>query len=190
MRLRRVGGGPGPGVPQVLLRGALTPDERERQDDHRRHPRRPVFPRRRPGAQDGRWKAHPLEERCGDMRALVRRFERWVKAHQLGLQVSGLALLLALVYLAPDIFIFIHPGRAGVLWRRFGGGTDLTNVYLEGLQVKSPFNVMYIYDVRIQRADAAIEVLSKDGLKIEIEATVRYHPVIRRLGRLHQRVGP
>ena len=107
------------------------------------------------------------------MRGLAERLQRWIKAHQLGLQVAVLALLFAIVYLAPDIFIFIHPGQAGVLWRRFGGGTDLRNVYLEGLQIKSPFNVMYIYNVRIQRADAAIEVLSKDGLKIAVEATVR-----------------
>jgi regulator of protease activity HflC (stomatin/prohibitin superfamily) len=124
------------------------------------------------------------------MRALADRLERWIKAHQLGLQLAVLVLLFAIAYLAQDIFIFIHPGRAGVLWRRFGGGTDLRNVYLEGLQIKSPLNEMYVYDVRIQRADATIDVLSKDGLKIEVEATVRYHPVIRQLGRLHQRVGP
>src|SRR5436305_10363718 len=124
------------------------------------------------------------------MRALADRFQHWVKEHQLGLEITVLVVLFLLVYLAPSIFVFLHPGEAGVLWRRFGGGTDLKNVYLEGLQIKSPFNVLYVYNVRIQRADAQVEVLSKDGLKIVVDTTVRYHLVRRRLGLLHQRVGP
>lgn len=34
-----------------------------------------------------------------------------------------LILLSVLVYLAPNIFITLGPGEAGVLWKRFGGGT-------------------------------------------------------------------
>jgi regulator of protease activity HflC (stomatin/prohibitin superfamily) len=126
----------------------------------------------------------------GTWRYGIYRLKLWLHRHRLGLQITVLALLFLIVYFSAGIFVFIHSGQAGVLWSRFGGGTDVRTVYLEGVQIKSPWNIMYLYNVRIQRADLDFDVLSRDGLRIGIGATVRYHPVLHRLGMLHQRVGP
>ncbi len=102
-------------------------------------------------------------------------------------------LLLCLVlcaYLFNRIFINIYPGEAGVLWQRFHGGTDMNYVYNEGLHVLPPWNKMYIYNTRIQQQPYKFEALSKDGLPISFEVTVRYLPDREHLPQLHVTVGP
>lgn len=53
-----------------------------------------------------------------------RRLRLWAARHAPALQLAGLILLALFVFLAPSIFITIGSGEAGVLWRRFGGGTE------------------------------------------------------------------
>jgi regulator of protease activity HflC (stomatin/prohibitin superfamily) len=114
----------------------------------------------------------------------------FLKTHQLGIVIGTLVVLFTIAYLAPDLFVFIHSGQAGVVWRRFGGGTDVDHVYGEGIKIKLPWDIFYVYDVRLQRADVDLAVLSRDGLRIDIATSVRYHPVLPWLGRLHKRAGP
>ncbi len=102
-------------------------------------------------------------------------------------------LLLSLVlcaYLFNSIFINIYPGEAGVLWKRFHGGTDMEYVYDEGLHVIPPWNKMYIYDTRIQHRPFQFKALSKDGLPITFEVSVRFFPDREHLPQLHKLVGP
>lgn len=49
--------------------------------------------------------------------------KKWIELHKVKFVWAGLGMLLILVFLTPTIFIAIHPGESGVLWRRFGGGT-------------------------------------------------------------------
>lgn len=104
--------------------------------------------------------------------------------------VTLLVVLFVVVYLAPSIFISIHSGEAGVLYRRFLGGTLVDEVYGEGFHVIWPWDRMYVYNVRIQKAAREIEVLTRKGLKVRIDVAVRYHPEYELLGVLHQRLGP
>nr|WP_320012252.1 prohibitin family protein [uncultured Desulfobulbus sp.] len=93
-------------------------------------------------------------------------------------------------YFFNRIFINIYPGEAGVLWKRFHGGTDMDYVYNEGLHVIPPWNKMYIYDTRIHHTPFEFEALSKDGLPIDFEVSVRYLPDREYLPQLHTLVGP
>ncbi len=102
-------------------------------------------------------------------------------------------LLLALVicaYFFNLIFINIYSGEKGVYWKRFGGGTQMDYIYNEGLHVIPPWNKMYIYDTRVQHKPFSFEALSKDGLRIGFEVSVRYYPVRQFLPILHKTVGP
>ncbi|GAB6040748.1 prohibitin family protein [Endothiovibrio diazotrophicus] len=104
-----------------------------------------------------------------------------------------LSLLLAMfvfVYLAPDIIVNITPGQGGVIWRRFGGGTDVNKVYTEGIKLILPWDRMYIYDTRLQATERTYTAISKDGLEIQVKITFRYHPIFLSLGYLHKHVGP
>ncbi len=104
-----------------------------------------------------------------------------------------LFILLSLVlvaYFFNRIFINIYPGQAGVLWERLSGGTNLDYVYNEGLHIIPPWDKMYIYDLRIQHQPFEFQALSKDGLPITFEVSVRFFPDRGHLPLLHQTIGP
>jgi regulator of protease activity HflC (stomatin/prohibitin superfamily) len=88
------------------------------------------------------------------------------------------------------VFITIKSGEVGVLYRRFGQGTVVDTPYKEGLTLILPWNIMYIYDTRVQQHQHSMVALTKEGLKIELEISIRYYPEIEAVGVLHQRVGP
>ena len=105
------------------------------------------------------------------------------------LVVFWLTLTFVVALLWQNIFISIKPGEAGVLWQRFRGGTVIDTVFGEGFHVIFPWDRMAIYDVRIQSEDKEISVLTKNGLRVRIKLTIRYHPQYDMLGILHQQVG-
>lgn len=93
-------------------------------------------------------------------------------------------------WLFDSIFINVYPGNAGVLWRRFGGGTDLTKVYGGGLWIINPFNRFYIYETRLQQRETEFTALSSNGLTLNVRASVRFRPIVKDLAFLHEEVGP
>lgn len=102
----------------------------------------------------------------------------------------GLTVTLLFIYLIPNMFIMIQSGEAGVLYRRFFGGTVLERVYGEGIKIIWPFDIMYVYNIRIQETTREFDVLTKNGLKIKLLVSIRYHPVYNMLSVLHQQLGP
>jgi regulator of protease activity HflC (stomatin/prohibitin superfamily) len=104
-----------------------------------------------------------------------------------------LALLLAFFFVVVffnRMVIPIHSGELGVLWRRLGGGTQIDTVYREGMHIILPFNRMYIYNVRKQQLADSINVLTVDGLTVNVRYSVRYFLEKDTLPLLHQHVGP
>jgi prohibitin 2 len=78
-----------------------------------------------------------------------RSFKHWYWSRRRVILLSLLVMLAALVMLAPFVLITIPPGRLGVLWLRFYGGTVIGNALDEGLQVIFPWDRIYIYDGRL-----------------------------------------
>jgi regulator of protease activity HflC (stomatin/prohibitin superfamily) len=97
---------------------------------------------------------------------------------------------LVALLLTPFTFFAIRPGEVGVLYHLFGGGTETTFVYNEGIGVKWPWNTIYRYEVRTQARDETINGLAADGLSVAFEVTVLYHPIPSKAGLLHREVGP
>lgn len=120
---------------------------------------------------------------------LRRRMRANWRHHEIGITLTLLLLLLAVVYFSSNIFISIDAGHRGVLWSRFTG-TVTNRLYPEGLHVIAPWDVLAVYDVRYQTIDHSFQVLSKDGLSIGVEITARYRPSDKQLGNLHKQVGP
>ena len=106
------------------------------------------------------------------------------------LVLSFFLLAFAVVFFFDRIVISIHPGELGVLWRRLGGGTQIDTVYREGLHVILPINKMYTYNVRKQQFADTIDVLTVDGLTLQVKYSTRYYLDKDTLPLLHQRVGP
>jgi len=99
----------------------------------------------------------------------------------------GLIILLAL---SSSIFLTIKAGEKGVLFERFGGGVDKETAYGQGFHVIAPWNNMFIYDVRTNEGLEKMQVLSKNGLQINVELSYRYAPDADKVGYLHDEIGP
>lgn len=120
---------------------------------------------------------------------LPQRLRARIREHALPLFLVGLLLVFAFVVLFPRIVITVRPGHEGVMWKRLSG-TQIDTVYTEGTHLIWPWNVMYIYELRLNRVDAMVPVLSTDGLEIDIDVSIRYRPVSKSVPQLHKEVGP
>ena len=96
---------------------------------------------------------------------------------------------LLLLLLTSGAFVTIEPGQRGVLFKKFSGGLDKDNVYTQGFQIIAPWNTMYVYDVREQIKEENMNVLSSDGLNIDIDVSVRFRPTQDKIGFLHEEIG-
>lgn len=86
--------------------------------------------------------------------------------------------------------ITIDAGKAGVLYRTFGGGVVTDEQPLgEGFQLVAPWNKVIEYEVRQQELFEKMKVLSSNGLDILLEVTAWYQPQYEKLGTLHQEKG-
>ncbi len=103
---------------------------------------------------------------------------------------SSIIILIFVVYFHSLIFITIKAGEAGVLYRRFAGGTVTDRIYDEGFHFVLPWNTMAIYNTRVQEKSYSLSVLTDEGLKIKLSVSIRYYPERDAVGVLHQKVGP
>ncbi len=87
------------------------------------------------------------------------------------------------------IVITVHSGEAGVLYR-WVNGTEMDQIYGEGVHIIWPWNVMTVYSVRLETRERAFTMLTMGGLPIDLEIAVRYRPDLRMLPLLHVAVGP
>jgi prohibitin 2 len=111
--------------------------------------------------------------------------------------------LLAIVVLWPYTVITVPSGRVGVLWKRFNGidlycfcwvgrGTVLAPSELreEGLHVIWPWDKLFLYDLRLQSATQTYNAISKDGVSVTAQISVRYQLLHNSVGVLHKFIGP
>jgi len=103
--------------------------------------------------------------------------------------VVAFVILLVILMFSNATFLTIESGERGVLFKRFSGGLDKTNIYQPGFHVIAPWNSMYVYDVREQQLEEEMEVLSSNGLTIRVDVTVRVNPRYDKIGSLHEKFG-
>ena len=113
-----------------------------------------------------------------------------IRRNRVRLICGGFVITLIILFLWPSIVISIKPGELGVLYARFRGGTQLQHTYEEGIHLIQPWNIMYIYDVRVQEETQNIDVLTVDGLTINVQISLRFKIISDRLPALHQEIGP
>lgn len=99
------------------------------------------------------------------------------------------AILFLFVILSNTTFITIPPGKKGVIFKRFAGGINKDKIYEQGFHVVAPWNDLIVYDVRINEGFEKMEVLSKNGLSIQVELSYRYNPESDKIGYLHDEIG-
>ena len=103
--------------------------------------------------------------------------------------VMGIVGLIFVVLFGSSMFKTIDPGEKGILFHKFSGGLDKETIYGQGFHVIAPWNTLYIYDVKIHETFEKMEVLSNNGLSIQIDLSFRYMPVQEKIGYLHDEIG-
>src|ERR1700738_1103267 len=96
------------------------------------------------------------------------------------------------VILAPFVFVTVPTGNVGVLWKRFGGGTVLDPRYLkyEGMRITLPWNIVFLYDLRLQSVTETYNAISKNGINMSATINIRFRLKRDSVPQLHQLVGP
>lgn len=97
--------------------------------------------------------------------------------------------LIAILIFSNATFLTIDSGERGVLFKQFSGGLDTENIYQPGFHVIAPWNKMFRYEVREHQIAEEMEVLSSNGLNINVDVTIRFHPKYDKIGELHEEFG-
>jgi len=108
------------------------------------------------------------------------------------LVTTGVILFVGLIFvllLSNATFLTIEAGERGVLFKRFGGGLIKEKIYEPGFHIVAPWNTMFVYDVREKQLEEEMQVLSSNGLNINVDVTVRVNPMYLKIGDLHEKFG-
>ncbi len=101
----------------------------------------------------------------------------------------GVALFILASIAFGSAFLTIEAGHKGIIFRKFSGGIDMKKQHGQGFHIIAPWNTMYVYDVRKQQAEEAMDVLSSNGLSISVDVTVIYRPDEVKIADLHNLIG-
>jgi regulator of protease activity HflC (stomatin/prohibitin superfamily) len=120
-----------------------------------------------------------------------------------GLSFIALIGLLIVVVLWPYVVITVPSGYVGVLWKRFNGldlycwcwvgrGTvlDPRELREEGLHIIWPWDKLYLYNLRLQSTTQTYNAISKDGVNVKAQISVRFQLLHNSVAVLHKFIGP
>jgi regulator of protease activity HflC (stomatin/prohibitin superfamily) len=89
--------------------------------------------------------------------------------------------------LSSSIFYTLQATERAVKFRPFTQPSlDKQNIIGPGFHVKAPWNDVYIYDVSENQVEETMDVLDKNGLNINVDVTLRFHPVYDSVGEIHE----
>jgi regulator of protease activity HflC (stomatin/prohibitin superfamily) len=115
---------------------------------------------------------------------------------KISLIVLGIIIVFILI-VSFSTFATIQPGYRGIVFRPWSGGLDKNHILTEGIHIIAPWNKIIVYDVREQSIEfshkkkpySELDVLDKNGLTIQVEVTVRFYPVYKKIGYIHEQFG-
>ena len=98
-------------------------------------------------------------------------------------------IILLIIFISRSL-VTVGAGEAGVLYQPLAGGVVTDEPAMsEGLHFVAPWNKVILYNVRQQELSEKMNVLSSNGLDIQLDATAWYQPKSDELGFLHQKRG-
>jgi len=108
--------------------------------------------------------------------------------HTIGITVSLLILAFLTAFFWNNIVISVYPGQQGVRWSRFSG-TQLNEINREGMHIIFPWDVMYIYNTRVQTMNSTLQILTTEGLTITVDYAFRFYPIKDGIPVIHKTLG-
>ncbi len=128
---------------------------------------------------------------------------RFLGRHLPSFSVAVLLSFLVTIVLFPYVVITVPSGMVGVLWKRFNGydlyclcfvgrGTILDPRELrdEGLHIIWPWDKLYLYNLRLQSTTQTYNAISKDGVSVTVQISIRYQLIHNYVAVLHKFIGP
>lgn len=97
--------------------------------------------------------------------------------------------VLFLLFTGSRMTYTLEPGERAVVFYKFTSGLDKEDVKEPGFHLIAPWNTYYRYEVKEQNAEETMNILDKNGLTINIDITVRFHPTYDKIGYLHEKFG-
>src|SRR5476651_1672136 len=134
-----------------------------------------------------------------------RRRRGWwrILRHLPGLSVMMIAGVLIAVVMYPYVIITVPSGQVGVLWKRFNGidtycwcfvgrGTilDPREIRNEGLHIVWPWDKLFLYDLRLNSSTQTYNAISKDGVNVAAQLSIRFQLRHNSVGVIHKFIGP
>lgn len=102
--------------------------------------------------------------------------------------VIAVALIVLLLF-GGRMFLILDAGERGVIFKPYTSGLDKENIYGEGFHIIAPWNKVFVYGVREQQREEAMDVLDKNGLSVSMDVTVRFNPKFNEIGYLYEQFG-
>lgn len=100
--------------------------------------------------------------------------------------IIGAVALIILVYFSNSILYKVQAGERAVIFNTITGELDKENVIQPGFHVKAPWSDAYIYDVTENQVEETMDVLDKNGLNINVDVTLRFHPQYDKIGEIYE----
>lgn len=132
-----------------------------------------------------------------------RRWVRFVRHHLPSISVLLMAGMLIAIVMFPYAVITVPSGQVGVLWKRFNGydmycwcfvgrGTILDPIELrdEGLHLVWPWDKLFIYNLRLQSQTQTYNAITKDGVSVNVQVSIRFQLLHNPIGVMHKFIGP
>ncbi len=126
-----------------------------------------------------------------------------IMRHLPGISVMLIAGVLIAVVMYPYVIITVPSGQVGVLWKRFNGidsycwcfvgrGTilDPRELRNEGLHVVWPWDKLFLYDLRLHSSTQTYNAISKDGVNVGAQISIRFQLRHNAIGVIHKFIGP
>src|ERR687888_1075455 len=120
------------------------------------------------------------------------RWRRAVERHLPSVVIYLMVATLVGFVLYPHMVVTVPSGHVGVLWKRFGGGTvlDPRRLKNEGFNLILPWNLVFLYDLRLQSFTESYNAISSDGVSLNASVVVRFRLQRDAVPVLHQAIGP
>ncbi len=95
-------------------------------------------------------------------------------------------ILIVILSLGNSLIYKVKSGERAVIFNTLSGELDKDNVIGPGFHGKAPWSDAYIYDVTENQIEETMDVLDKNGLNINVDITVRFHPIYDSIGEIYE----
>ena len=110
---------------------------------------------------------------------------------QINMKKARPIIILALIFIfllifGRQMFIILDPTESGVVIKKYTSGIDIENDRTEGQNMIAPWKDRIVLHIAEQQVEENMDVLSQDGLSIDIDVSVRFKPKPDAVGLLYK----